>query len=86
MPSGRRLRCTDVSPAMSIATAPLLGPRDPPPWRMTGPHDPARPVLLVCDHASWQVPAVLDSLGLQQQVLRGDRGPEQDVGGAGSSW
>ncbi len=46
-------------------TATLLGPGDPPPFETLNEGSASR-VLLVCDHASCRVPAVLDDLGLSE--------------------
>ncbi|MDX1656758.1 MAG: N-formylglutamate amidohydrolase, partial [Candidatus Competibacteraceae bacterium] len=59
---------------------PLLGPDDPPAYRVeedTG----QRPVLLVCDHASNILPARLGDLGLEQQYFQ--RHIALDIGAAG---
>ena len=47
----------------------LLGPDDPPPFEVVNAQGRARAVL-VCDHASWAVPASLHGLGLDEAVLR----------------
>ena len=49
--------------------APLLGADDPPPFEVVNADGRAR-VVLFCDHASCQVPAVLDGLGLDGAVIR----------------
>lgn len=46
----------------------LLGPGDPPPFRVINPEGQAH-TLLVCDHASNRVPAALDNLGLDDVSL-----------------
>ncbi len=48
---------------------PLLGPSDPPPFRVLNARGRA-PMLLTCDHASWSVPASLGRLGLGERDLR----------------
>jgi predicted N-formylglutamate amidohydrolase len=47
---------------------PLIGPGEPPPFRVLNPHGRAR-VLVVCDHASNRIPAALDNLGLDELAL-----------------
>jgi len=46
----------------------LLGPGDPPPFRVIEAAGPA-PALLICDHASKAIPARLDRLGLDGAEL-----------------
>ena len=57
----------------------LLGAADPPPFEVVNPSGSARAVL-VCDHASWAVPAALNNLGLDEAVLRRHIG--WDIGAA----
>jgi predicted N-formylglutamate amidohydrolase len=49
--------------------ADVLGPGDPPPYRVVGEAGRS-PFVLVCDHASCTVPASLHSLGLDEATLR----------------
>lgn len=46
----------------------LLGPNDPPPYCILE-NEPSWPVLLVCDHASNQIPASLNGLGVPAAKL-----------------
>lgn len=46
----------------------LLGPDDPPPFEVVNP-DGEETILLVCDHASRQIPARLGTLGLDDEAL-----------------
>ena len=48
--------------------APLIGPGEPPPFRVLNPQGRAR-VLVVCDHASRRIPAALNDLGLDELAL-----------------
>ncbi len=48
-----------------MASAPLLGPHDPPVVEQVNPNGASR-VLLVCDHASCAIPATLGTLGLDE--------------------
>lgn len=57
----------------------LLGPTDPPPFEVLN-EGAANPVLLICDHASKTVPASLDHLGLEQDIL--DQHVGWDIGAA----
>jgi predicted N-formylglutamate amidohydrolase len=59
---------------------PLLGPDDPPPYRVLGSGPRAAPILLVCDHAASAVPRSLGSLGLSPDELR--RHIAWDIGAA----
>ena len=59
--------------------APLLGADDPPPFEIVNADGRAR-VVLFCDHASCQVPAALDGLGLDGAVIRRHIG--WDIGAA----
>ena len=70
-----------TSAAIPLQNAPpgLLGADDPPPFQVVNPSGRARAVLL-CDHASWAVPAALDNLGLDHAVLRRHIG--WDIGAA----
>jgi predicted N-formylglutamate amidohydrolase len=47
----------------------LLAPHEPKPFKVLNP-DAARPILLVCDHASRRIPESLDSLGLDPLAQR----------------
>lgn len=47
---------------------PLLGPDDPPAWRVANDGGRA-PLLLLCDHASNRIPASLGTLGLSPDEL-----------------
>lgn len=58
---------------------PLLGPGDPPVFRVHEAPDPA-PILIVCDHASRIIPRALDTLGLDEGALR--RHIAWDIGAA----
>ncbi len=58
---------------------PLLGPDDPPPYEVVNPRGAAA-LLLVCDHASHEVPASLHALGLDESTLRRHIG--WDIGAA----
>ena len=53
---------------MNDVTFNLLGPGDPPPFTLFNPVGQA-PVVLVCDHASNAIPAVLGQLGLGPEEL-----------------
>mgnify|MGYP000859485843 FL=1 len=68
------------SPSHGRAAAPLLGPSDPPPFRVHRPHGTSR-FVLVGDHAGQAVPSALSSLGLPQSEL--DRHIGWDIGVAG---
>jgi len=57
----------------------LIGPSEPPPFRVFNPMGRS-PVLVVCDHASRRIPAVLDSLGLDELAL--GRHIASDIGAA----
>jgi predicted N-formylglutamate amidohydrolase len=46
----------------------LIGPGEPPPFRVLNPHGRAR-ALVVCDHASRLIPAALANLGLDDLAL-----------------
>ncbi len=61
------------------ARPPLLGADDPPPYELVNPGGSA-PLLLVCDHASYAVPAALHGLGLDESALRRHIG--WDIGAA----
>ncbi|MEM6513265.1 MAG: N-formylglutamate amidohydrolase [Pseudomonadota bacterium] len=54
---------------MSEEPEPLLASDEPAPYRVMNP-DAARPILLVCDHASHRIPATLNSLGLDPFARR----------------
>ncbi|MEM1173851.1 MAG: N-formylglutamate amidohydrolase [Pseudomonadota bacterium] len=54
---------------MSEGLEPLLADDEPAPFRILNP-DAARPILLVCDHASHRIPAALGSLGLDPFARR----------------
>lgn len=47
---------------------PLIGPGEPPPFRVLNPQGRAR-LLVVCDHASRRIPSGLDNLGLDELAL-----------------
>ena len=59
--------------------APLLGPDDPPPFRVICAGGRS-PFLLICDHASCAIPASLGALGLDSATLRTHVG--WDIGAA----
>ncbi|MBK8907908.1 MAG: N-formylglutamate amidohydrolase [Rhodospirillales bacterium] len=61
----------------SITT--LIGPADPPPFRVVNPGGSA-PLLIVCDHASNLIPPVLNGLGVSDHDLRRHIG--YDIGAA----
>lgn len=61
-------------------TAALIGPDDPPPYRVVNA-DGARPVLLICDHAANTIPAALNTLGLDAAAQA--RHIAYDIGAAG---
>ncbi len=69
----------DVATALENDRPALLGVDDPPPFKVINATGRARAVLL-CDHASWAVPAVLQDLGLDESVLRRHIG--WDIGAA----
>ena len=48
--------------------APLIGPGEPPPFRVLNPQGRAR-LLVVCDHASRRIPSSLNNLGLDELAL-----------------
>ena len=50
------------------ASAPLLGPSDPPAFEIVNPEG-AAPILFVCDHAGRAIPAALGRLGLDEAAL-----------------
>ncbi len=58
----------------------LIRPGDPPPYRIVNEAGRA-PVLLVCDHASRNIPAHMNNLGLGELAL--DRHIAYDIGGEG---
>jgi predicted N-formylglutamate amidohydrolase len=58
---------------------PLIGPGDPPPYTLYNAEGTA-PVLLVCDHASREFPAMMQQLGLADWVL--DKHVASDIGAA----
>lgn len=60
--------------------APLLGPGEPGPWEEWRPSVPGFPVLLVCDHATSRVPALLRDLGVAASDL--ERHIALDIGAA----
>ena len=60
--------CLAMPVSRSAASAPLLGPDEPPAFSILRPNGAARLVLL-CDHASNRVPAALDGLGLRRRDL-----------------
>lgn len=62
------------------APAPLLGPDDPPPFRVENPEG-AAPVVLLCDHASAAIPGALGDLGLPPAER--ERHIAYDIGAAG---
>lgn len=68
-----------VQPLVSSRSPGLLGAEDPPPFEVIHAADKAL-FLLVCDHASHAVPAVLAGLGLDQTILRRHIG--WDIGAA----
>ena len=53
----------------SETTPPLLAPHEPAPFRLLNP-DAARPILLVCDHASSRFPESLGDMGLDPFARR----------------
>jgi predicted N-formylglutamate amidohydrolase len=55
-------------PLTSELAASLIGPDDPPPFRLINA-DATAPILLVCDHASRAIPRVLGRLGLHEDAL-----------------
>ena len=65
--------------ASADTVCPLLGPDDPPPFRIINGEDERAP-LLVCDHASRAIPKSLDNLGLGAEQL--DRHIAYDIGAA----
>jgi predicted N-formylglutamate amidohydrolase len=69
----------DVAAAMENDRPALLGADDPPPFEVINASGRARAILL-CDHASWMVPAALAGLGLDESVLRRHIG--WDIGAA----
>ena len=60
--------------------APLLGPDDPPTFRVLD-HDASSPFVLTCDHAGRRLPQVLGSLGVPESELA--RHIAWDIGAAG---
>lgn len=64
------------------ASAPLLGPSDPPAFEIVNPEG-AAPILIVCDHAGRAIPAALGRLGLDEAALA--RHIAWDIGIAGVS-
>ncbi|MGB3392115.1 MAG: N-formylglutamate amidohydrolase [Stenotrophomonas sp.] len=66
----------------ATTTLPLLGPDDPPPFRVHNPHGRS-PFVLLADHAGQRVPAALGNLGLPQAEL--DRHIGWDIGIAGTT-
>ena len=74
------------SPAMDSETpgaadlaAALISSDDPPPFELLNPEGSA-PVLLICDHASHEIPGSLDGLGLTPETL--DLHVAWDIGAA----
>lgn len=65
--------------SLGATRSPLLGADDPPPYELVNPGGSA-PLLLVCDHASYAVPAALHGLGLDESALRRHIG--WDIGAA----
>lgn len=61
--------------------ADLLDPDDPPPFTAGSPSPGAKSVLVICDHASNQLPRKLGSLGLEARRLNEHIG--LDIGAAG---
>lgn len=59
---------TAPDPSGSGEATTLIGPDDPPPFTVVNA-DGARPILLVCDHASRAVPRALGTLGLDDAAL-----------------
>lgn len=62
------------------APAPLLGPGDPPPFRVENAEG-AAPVVILCDHAANTIPKALGDLGLPADER--DRHIAYDIGAAG---
>jgi len=59
----------DTAPELTFSDPPLLGPGDPPVCEIVN-YDGTAPLLLICDHASWTIPAALDDLGIDKAHLR----------------
>ncbi len=58
-----------MSPQTTVMTVPsLIAPDEPPPFRLVNPAGKT-PLLLICEHASAQVPRALADLGLPQAEL-----------------
>lgn len=69
----------DEVPGVAEPVRPLIGPGEPPPFRVLNPEGKA-PLLIVCDHASNLIPRGLCNLGVSQQDLRRHIG--YDIGAA----
>jgi predicted N-formylglutamate amidohydrolase len=69
-----------ATPNTHEASASLLGPDDPPPFRVEREHG-ASPFFLICDHAGRRIPRALGTLGVSDADL--ERHIAWDIGASG---
>ena len=67
-PGAEGVAARRAAPGAACRETPLIGPGEPPPFRVLNPQGRAR-LLVVCDHASRRIPAALDNLGLDELAL-----------------
>ena len=72
-------RDADAAPDTAEETGPLLAPDEAPPFHLVNP-EARTPLLLVCDHASRDIPRALGCLGLSESDL--SRHIAYDIGAA----
>ncbi|CAN5219390.1 N-formylglutamate amidohydrolase [soil metagenome] len=66
-----------VSDQDQVSAQSLIGPGDPPPFEVLNPHGSAN-ALIVCDHASREIPAAMNRLGLDELAV--ERHIAYDIG------
>ena len=67
-PGAEGVAVRQSAPGAACRETSLIGPGEPPPFRVLNPKGRAR-LLVVCDHASRRIPAALDNLGLDELAL-----------------
>jgi len=67
-PGAEGVAVRQSAPGAACRETPMIGPGEPPPFRVLNPKGRAR-LLVVCDHASRRIPAALDNLGLDELAL-----------------